>query len=93
MFVIVISMFTAICWCNSYNLILGCTPSGEGYNTYFLYMIYYAIVAVFTELHSQKWIRISLFELVVTCIETHIFVISFSISHVYISIVNFSVVS
>ena len=40
-------------------------------------------------LHSKNWINILLFELVVTCIETHIFVPSFSIYHIFISIIKF----
>ena len=55
----------------------------------FLYMIYYAIDAILIDLNSQKWINISLFELVATCIETHILDPNFSISHIFISIIKF----
>ena len=58
-------------------------------HTYFLYIIFYAIVAILFDLHSQNWIYISLFELVVTCIETHIFVTILSISHIFISVIKF----
>ena len=40
-------------------------------------------------LHSQKWINILLFELVATFIETHIFVTSFLISHIFIFVIKF----
>ena len=36
----------------------------------------------------KKWINITLLVLVVTCIETHIFVPSFSISHLFFSTTN-----
>ena len=51
-------------------------------------MIYYDVFTILSNLHSQKWIKISLFVSSVTCIETHIFVPSFSISHVFISIIK-----
>ena len=38
---------------------------------------------------QKSWINISLFELLVKCIETHICVPSFLISHVFISILKF----
>ena len=82
-------MFTEIGWCTSYDLLLGCNKSWESCHAYFLYIICYTIVAILADLHSKKWINISLFELVVTCIETHIFVPSFSIYHVFISIIKF----
>ena len=52
-------------------------------------MICYAIFAIRIDLQSKKWINTTLFELVVTCIEieTPIFVPSFSIFHVFISII------
>ena len=84
MFVNIISMFTAICWCTSYYLVEVC-------HTYFLYMICCAIFTILIELHSKNCINTSFFELVFTCIETPIFVPSFSISHVFISIINFYV--
>ena len=88
MFVNVIYMFTVVCWCTSCDLILGCTLSWESYHAYFLYMICYAIVAILIDLNSQKCINVSLFELVVTCIETDISVSSFSISLGFISIIK-----
>ena len=71
-FVRVLYMFTVICWCNSYNLLLGCTTSCEACCEYFLYMICYYIVAILIDMNSKKWINISLFELVFTCIKAHI---------------------
>ena len=61
-----------------------------------LYSIFpvYALLCYFSilvELNSQKFINISLFELVFTCIETHILVTNLSISRIFISVVNFSV--
>ena len=88
MFMNVIYMFTAICWCTSYNIILGCTPFWEDCYAYFLYIIFNAIVATLIDLHSKKLINISLFELFVTCIETHISVPILSISHLFISIIK-----
>ena len=46
------------------------------------------LAVIFVDLHSQKWINISLFELVVTCIEILIFLPCFSISHIFISIIK-----
>ena len=54
-----------------------------------MYIICHSIVAILVDLHSQLWINISLFELVVAYIETHIFVPDCSISHVFISIITF----
>ena len=56
-------MFTVICWCTSYNMLLGCTKYWESCHAYFLYMICYYIVAIFIDMNLQKWINISLFEL------------------------------
>ena len=81
-FVNVISMLTEIFWCTSYDLLLGCDTSWESGHVYVLCIICYTIVVILVEFHSQKCINISLFELVVTSIETHIFVPSFSISHI-----------
>ena len=78
-----LSTFTVICWCNSYNHIIGCTPSWEACPTYFLYVFFSAIVAILIELHAIQWINIYLFGLVGRCIETNIFVPSFSIAHDY----------
>ena len=49
---------------------------------YFFHSNFFPLVA----LHSQKWINTMLFELVSTCIKTHIFVSTLSISHIFISI-------
>ena len=43
MFVGVIFMFTEICLCTSYNLILGCATYCESNHAYFLYIICYAV--------------------------------------------------
>ena len=89
MFVNVISMVNAICLCTSCVLLLGFGASWESCNTYFLYIICYSVVVILIDLHSKNWINISLFELFFTCIETHIFVPSISISHIFISIIKF----
>ena len=89
MFVNVISMVTAIFWCTSYDMILGFTPSWEDCHSYFLHMVFIANVSILIYMHSQKCIKFSLFELVVTCIGTRIFVPSLSISHIFISILKF----
>ena len=73
LFVDVISMVTTICSCNSYNLLLGCSISWELCRAYFLCSICCFVFLVRIDLHSQKWINISLFELGFTCIKTHIF--------------------
>ena len=88
-FVNIIYMFNAICLCTSYDLLLGCTPDWEYCHAYLLYIIFCSIVSILVDLHSQKWIDISMFELVVTCIEAHIFVPSFSISYILISTIMF----
>ena len=49
---------------------------------------FYAIVAILIDLYSQKSANISLFQLVVTFIETYIFVPSFSISNLFMSIIK-----
>ena len=89
MFVKIISIFTAIYLCNSYYILLGCNPYWEYCHTYFLYNICCYLVEILVYLYSQKWINISLFVLVVTCIEAHIFVPSFSIYHIFISTMKF----
>ena len=88
-FVNVISMVTAIFLCTSYNWLLSCTTSWASCHAYFLYIISYSIVVVLVDLNSQKWIDISLFELLITCMEAHIFVPSLSIYHIFISIIKF----
>ena len=93
MFVNVISMVTAKWMCTSYNWILGCATYWASCNKYFLYIIGYYVVVTLVELNSQKWIDISLFELVVKHMEAHIFIPSLSTSHIFISIIKFSVVS
>ena len=85
----VIPMRTAIHLCTLYNLLLGCATSWTSCHTYFLYIIEYSIVIISVELHSQNWINTLLFDLVVTCIKRHIFVSTFSISPIYISIIIF----
>ena len=52
-------------------------------------MICYSAVVILVDIHLQKWINISLFELVVTLVEIHIFVSSFSVSYIFISIIKF----
>ena len=88
-FVNVISIVTAIFLCTSYDLILGCAAFWELCYTYFLYIVCYPIFVIIVDLHSKRWINISFFELVVTCIKLHIFVPSFSISRIFISIIKF----
>ena len=85
MLVNVISIAIVVFLCTSYDLILGCATYWESCHAFFLYIICYSIFIIIVYLHSQKWINISLFQLVVTCIETHKFVPSFSISHIFIS--------
>ena len=85
----VISMVTAICLCTSYNMLLGCATSWALCHARFLYIIGYSVVVILVDLNSQKWIDILLFELVVTCMEAHIFVNSFSISYIFIYIIKF----
>ena len=82
-------MVTTICLCTSYNILLGCATYWESCHAYFLYIICYSIVVILIDLHSQRWINILFFELVVTCIETHTFVPSFSIYHIFIYIRKF----
>ena len=81
LFVNIISMVTAICLCTLYKMLLGCATSWEQCHAYLLYIVCYSIAVILFDLHSKKWINTLLFELVVTCIETNIFVTSFSISH------------
>ena len=71
-------------------MLLGCTIYWESCHAYFLYMICYAIFDIIIDLHLQDWIKISLFELSVTWIESHVFVSNLSISHVFIYIIKFS---
>ena len=92
-FVNFISMINVICLCTSYYPLLGWATYWESFHEYSLYIICYSVVVILIDLHSQKCLNISLFELVVTGIETHIFVPNLSISHVFISIIKFSIVS
>ena len=55
----------------------------------FLYMIFYFILSILIDLHSKKWIKIYLFQLVVKCIKTYILVPNLSISHIFLSIIKF----
>ena len=73
--------------------LLGWATYWESFHAYSLYIICYSVVVILIDPYSQKCINISLFELVVTGIETHIFVPNLSISHVFISIIKFSIVS
>ena len=85
MFVSVITMFASLSWCYSYDMLLCCNPYWENCYAYFG-----------RHPHGpafKNWITVSLFELIVTCIEIYVFFTSFSISHVFIYIVIFSVVS
>ena len=61
-FVNVITMVTAIFQGTSYDLLLGWATSWESCRAYFLYIICYSIVVILIDLHSKKWINISLFE-------------------------------
>ena len=89
MYFYVIYMFTVVCWCTSNNLLLGCTIYWGSYYAYFLYMIIYAIVTILIDFHSQKWINISLFGLVVTSVKRHILVPYFLIYHIFPYIIRF----
>ena len=53
MFVNVISVFPAMCWCNVYNIILGCTPSWKYFRYSFLFMVFNEIVVVLVDLHAK----------------------------------------
>ena len=44
--------------------------------------------SILVDMNPQNWINIFLFELVVMCIETHILVPNFSISHIFISVIK-----
>ena len=89
----IIYMVTTIFLFTSYYSLLGCITYWKSCHANFLYNICFSIFIIHTDLHSQNWINIWLFELVVTCIETHIVVPNCSISHLFISIIHFSVVS
>ena len=65
-------MFTVICWCTSYNMLLSCTKYWEACHAYLLYMICYYTFAIFIDMNLQNWINISLFEL-----------FSYALKHVY----------
>ena len=93
MVVKVIYIVTEICLCTSYNPLPGGVTYWESFHAYFLYILCHSIVVILVDLHSQKWINTLLFELVVTCIKTHIFASNLSISHICISIIKFSDVS
>ena len=92
-FVNFISMVTEICLCTSCYLLLSCTNYWESWRAYLQYIICYAIFSILVDLHSRYWINIYLFELFVTCIETHRSVPKSLISHIFVSIINFSFVS
>ena len=84
-----IPIVTAICLCTSYDPLLGCATSWGSFRAYFLYITFYCLVVILIYLYSQRCINISLFESVVTYIETHICVPSFLISHIFISVIKF----
>ena len=84
-----IYMFTSIFGCASHDLLLGCTPYWKYFHEVFCILFFMPLFPLSLTC-SQKCINISLFELVATCIETRIFVPSFSISHEFVSIVKFS---
>ena len=81
-------MVTVIYLCTLYDLVPVCATYWEACHEYFLYIICCSIVAILVDLNSQQWIHTSLFELVMTCIKAHIFVYSFSISHIFIFIIK-----
>ena len=90
MFVNIISMFTAILLCTLHNILIGSTKS---------WVICLRIFPVlFFNFCHPRWpgltivdchIFVCIYHLGVTCIETHIFVPNFSISHIFISILIF----
>ena len=43
-------MFTAVCLCNSYVLLLGCATSWESCHAYYLYTISYAIFTILVDM-------------------------------------------
>ena len=51
MFVNVGYMFTLMCLCPSYDILLVCTPYWEACHTYFLYIICYAAVSILVDLN------------------------------------------
>ena len=87
MFVNIISMDTAICLCTFCSLLLVCATSWASCHAYFLYIIGYSIVVILIDLYSQNCIDTLFSELVITCVKTHIFVPTLSISHIFIFIV------
>ena len=88
MFVNVIYMFTEIFWCTSYGMFLGCTPYWESCRAYSVYIIFMPLLPSSLTCIQKIGSNISLFELVVTCIETHVLVANFSTSHIFLSIIN-----
>ena len=92
-FVNVLPMVTEICLGTSYNKLFGCSTYLESCHTYFLYNNLLLHCRRPRWLALTKCINILLFELVLTYIETHIFVPIFSISHIFIFIAIFYIVS
>ena len=90
MFVNVTYMVTAICFFTLYDKLLGCATSWESCHAYLLYIGCYDIFIILVDLHSQYWIKISLFKLVVKGTEIPIFLPNISISHLFISIKTFN---
>ena len=52
-------------------------------------LLVFSVFFILVDLHSQKCINTLLFELVVRCIKTHIFFLTFLISNIFISIIKF----
>ena len=67
-------MVTVICFCTSYEMILGFTMSWEYCCSYLIFMICYANVVIPIDLHSQSGLTpiFWIYPLVVMCIETRI---------------------
>ena len=94
--VIVTTMFVLICLWILYLCFLRYVFVFYRYNPWlwsilgilsWIFPVYYLLchISILVDLHSQKWIIIWLFELVVIWIETHILVPDISISHIFLS--------
>ena len=57
----VISMFTEICVCDLYTILLGCTPYWEYLHSYLLYIIFYDTSTIIIDLHLKQFINTCLF--------------------------------
>ena len=60
-FVNVIYMVTAICWCTSYDILVGFSISWGFCHAYFLCINFYSVVAILVYLNLQKCININFF--------------------------------